>query len=59
MLPEKEQQTVRLWVHLKLGARQEKMFLKLRFNLVPVVLVKAFRQENVIKGIQIGKSELF
>lgn len=58
-MPRKEQQTVRLWDCLKLRRRQEYMFLQLQFNLGLEVLVKAFRQERIKKGIQVGMSELF
>ena len=41
-----------------LATRQRCMFSQLLFSIVLVVLLRAFRQEKVIKGIQIGKSEL-
>lgn len=42
-----------------LATRQRCMFSQLLFNIVLVVLFRAFRQEKVIKGLQSGKSELF
>ena len=43
---------------LRSGTRQERLLLPLLFNIVLEVLVTAIRQEEEIKGIQIGKEEV-
>ena len=43
---------------LRSGTRQQCLLLSLLFNIVLEILVSTIRQENEIKGIQIGKKEV-